>query len=91
MRYRAARFKFSILAVRVSATQIYKFNVKFERKTIRRSIFFFLLLASARNVLLAVANAVKLNFATRRRGGNDGGEGADWSSVTEADRVSNEV
>ena len=27
--------------------------------------------------LLAVANAVKLNFATRRRGGNDGGEGAD--------------
>ena len=31
-------FKFSIFRVLVSASQIYKFNVKFERKTIRRSI-----------------------------------------------------
>ena len=31
--------------------------------------FFFLLRTSARNALLAVVNAVKLNFATRRRGG----------------------
>ncbi|EEF13814.1 hypothetical protein CAMRE0001_0375 [Campylobacter rectus RM3267] len=38
--------------------------------------FFFLLRASARNALLAVANAVKLNFATRRRGGNEPSEGA---------------
>ena len=31
-------FKFSIFAVRVSAIQICKFDLKFERKTIRRSI-----------------------------------------------------
>ena len=33
------KFKFSVFMVRVSVSQIYKFNVKFERKTIRRSIF----------------------------------------------------
>ena len=33
------KFKFSVFRVRVSVSQIYKFNVKFERKTIRRSIF----------------------------------------------------
>ena len=33
----------------------------------------------------------KVQYFFFRRGGNDGGEGADWSSVTEADRVSNEV
>ena len=32
-------FKFDIFKVRVSVTQICKFNFKFERKTIRRSIF----------------------------------------------------
>jgi len=33
------KFKFSIFAVRVSVTQICKFNFKFERKKLRRSIF----------------------------------------------------
>nr|WP_314471664.1 hypothetical protein [uncultured Campylobacter sp.] len=33
----------------------------------------------------------KVQYFFFRRGGNDGGEGADWSSVTEADRVSNEI
>ena len=33
------RFKFSIFAVQVSVGKICKFDFKFERKTIRRSIF----------------------------------------------------
>ena len=32
------RLKFDIFKIRVSATQIYKFNFKFERKKLRRSI-----------------------------------------------------
>ncbi len=35
------RLKFDIFKMRVSVTQICKFNFKFERKTIRRSIFAF--------------------------------------------------
>ncbi|WP_454991755.1 hypothetical protein [Campylobacter rectus] len=47
------RIQIYVFTMRVSVGKIRKFDPKFERKTIRRSIFFF------------------------RRGGNDGGEGAD--------------
>ena len=33
------RIQIYVFTMRVSVSQIYKFNVKFERKTIRRSIF----------------------------------------------------
>ena len=50
--------------VRVSATQIYKFNVKFERKKVKAQYFFFLLRASARNETSLRGDEALLNLAT---------------------------
>ena len=52
-------------------------NLKLKFDVFEARYFFFLLRASARNALLAVAT-----FSTKRRGSGKRGEGADWSPVT---------
>ncbi|RRD54758.1 hypothetical protein EII16_04395 [Campylobacter rectus] len=61
--------KFSILEVRVSATQICKFDFKFERKKSRRSIFAVLrcALRSQRSACSSERSEAKLCYEETRR------------------------
>ena len=62
------KFKFNIFEVRVSATQICKFDFKFERKTMGRSIFVFTShKRSQRSACSSKRSEAKLRYEETRR------------------------